>query len=87
VGKTVLLAQMVHWARAKGWIVLYTPDARSMLGHSYYLEDKETPGDYNTPDAACRVLKGLYAAHEAQLVRRRRRRKPGGLQGCLNELS
>jgi hypothetical protein len=66
----VLLAQLVHWARASGWIVMYTPDARRTLGHSYYMHDKQTDM-YDTPDAACRVLKDLYSAHEAELVRAR----------------
>lgn len=72
MGKTVLLAQLVHWARASGWIVVYTPDARRTLGHSYYMHDKQTD-TYDTPDAACRVLKDLYTAHEAELVRARSR--------------
>uniref|UniRef100_A0A7S0QVE5 Small ribosomal subunit protein mS29 n=1 Tax=Pyramimonas obovata TaxID=1411642 RepID=A0A7S0QVE5_9CHLO len=65
-GKSVLLAQLTHWARASGWLVLYVPSARYYLSNSSFSKDES--GLVNTPDTACDLLKSLHAAHASQLA-------------------
>lgn len=65
-GKSVLLAQLTHWARASGWVVLYVPSARHYLSNSNF--SKHESGLLDTPDTACDLLKSLHAAHASQLA-------------------
>jgi len=65
-GKSVLLAQLTHWARASGWLVLYIPSARHYLSNSAF--SKHASGLLDTPDTASDLLKSLHAAHATLLA-------------------
>mmetsp|Transcript_32595 Transcript_32595/g.45228 ORF Transcript_32595/g.45228 Transcript_32595/m.45228 type:complete len:416 (+) Transcript_32595:92-1339(+) len=60
-GKSVLLAQMVHWARSQGWLVLYVPNSEYYLSNSNF--SKHSSGMTDTPETACELLKSLQLAH------------------------
>lgn len=54
-GKSVILAMLVHWARAKGWLVFYVPNGRSWTRDEYYFQNEQT-GRWDTPVQAQTAL-------------------------------
>ena len=70
MGKSVVLCQVVQWARANGWIVLYSPDSGSLLrtGVQIY-PSRHTEGLFDQPDVALPMLMNIRTAHGKQLNR------------------
>lgn len=66
-GKSVLLGQMVHWARASGWLTLYIPNSRHYLSNSSF-SVHEPSGLLDTADTACELLQALHLAHAKTLA-------------------
>ena len=54
-GKSVALAMLVQWARARGWLVFYIPSGRGWTHGSLYYRNEET-GLVETPVTAQMAL-------------------------------
>jgi hypothetical protein len=65
-GKSVSLANVVSWARATGYLVLYVPSGKAMCTYSNYSKD-EASGLWNTPDHAALLIKWLQEGSASAL--------------------
>lgn len=54
-GKSVALAMIVQWARAKGWLVFYIPNGKEWTHGSLYYKNEDT-GLVDTPNTAQMAL-------------------------------
>jgi len=54
-GKSVALAMLVQWARARGWLVFYIPSGKGWTHGSLYYRNEET-GLVETPVTAQMAL-------------------------------
>ncbi|KAK3233962.1 hypothetical protein CYMTET_55767, partial [Cymbomonas tetramitiformis] len=61
-GKSILLSQVVHWARASGWLVMYLPNAPHLLSNSSFVKNEAT-GMWDTPDTVYDLLQDFQKAH------------------------
>eukprot|EP00613_Pedinella_sp_CCMP2098_P071331 CAMPEP_0171924120 /NCGR_PEP_ID=MMETSP0993-20121228/22704_1 /TAXON_ID=483369 /ORGANISM="non described non described, Strain CCMP2098" /LENGTH=472 /DNA_ID=CAMNT_0012562305 /DNA_START=95 /DNA_END=1513 /DNA_ORIENTATION=- len=68
VGKTSALLHAVHWARANGWLVLHVQDAKFVMEGGWWVKPSEvTPGDFDQPQVAEKILGDFLAAHASLL--------------------
>jgi len=61
-GKSVALAMIVQWARAKGWLVFYIPNGKEWTHGSLYYKNEDT-GLVDTPNTAQMALEGFLKSH------------------------
>ena len=66
-GKSVALANVVAWARAAGYFVVYVPSAKALTLDSSYQKD-EASGKWDTPEHAARLLRWMLAGNEAAMA-------------------
>jgi hypothetical protein len=68
VGKSVVLCQVVQWARNNGWIVLYSPNSGSLLRSGVQIyPSRHNEGYFDQPDIAGPLLANFRKAHARQL--------------------
>ncbi|KAG0595047.1 hypothetical protein M758_UG134400 [Ceratodon purpureus] len=65
-GKSVAMAMLVQWARARGWLVFYIPSGRGWTYGSLYYRNEET-GLVETPVTAQMALEGFLKSHSELL--------------------
>ena len=64
IGKSCALFQVVRYARAHGWIVVYVPSALRLTHQGRVLTPtRGVPGDYDQNDLATELLSHVLAAH------------------------
>ena len=69
-GKSVVLCQVVQWARSNDWIVLYSPDSGNLLRKGDMIfPSRHNQGSFDQPDLAGPLLQHLRTAHGKQLNR------------------
>lgn len=61
-----MLATLAQVYRAKGWLVLYVPDAGTVTRGGLFYKNKQT-GLWDTPWAAKNVIKAFIVAHGVRL--------------------
>ena len=66
-GKSAALANVVAWARAAGYFVVYVPSAKALTLDSSYQKD-EASGKWDTPEHAARLLRWMLAGNEAAMA-------------------
>jgi hypothetical protein len=67
-GKSVILCQIVQWARSNGWIVLYSPNSGNLLRKGIELwPSRHFEGYYDQPDLAAPLLMSMRTAHAKEL--------------------
>lgn len=64
-GKSVAVAMLVQWARARGWLVFYIPSGRGWTHGSLYY--KQETGLVETPVTAQMALEGFLKSHSELL--------------------
>lgn len=68
VGKSALMCQAVHYARARGVMTVYVPSAQDWTHGEWCWPSTILPGFFDAPDASRRFLQYFARAHRAQLV-------------------
>jgi hypothetical protein len=77
LGKSVVLCQVVQWARSNGWIVLYSPSSGRLLRKGIQIyPSRHTEGKFDQPDLAGPMLHNLRKAHGKQLNRLKLKGEP-----------
>ena len=66
-GKSVALANVVAWARAAGYFVVYVPSAKALTLDSSYQKD-EASGKWDTPEHAAQLLRWMLSGNEAAMA-------------------
>ena len=66
-GKSAALANVVAWARAAGYFVVYVPSAKALTLDSSYQKD-EASGKWDTPEHAAQLLRWMLAGNEAAMA-------------------
>jgi len=67
-GKSVILCQVVQWARRNGWIVLYSPNSGNLLRKGVQIyPSRHFEGYYDQPDLAGPLLMSMRKAHAKEL--------------------
>lgn len=65
-GKTTALVNLVAWARAENYFVVYVPSAKALTLDSSYTKDEKT-GMWDTPEHAGKLLRWILAGNESGL--------------------
>ena len=78
-GKSALLCQAVHFARARGILTLYVPDAAKWSHGEYAWPSVLLPGFFDVPDAARGLLRYFAQANQEALQAMPLRVTPGDL--------
>ena len=82
-GKSASLANVVAWARAAGYFVVYVPSAKALTLDSSYQKDEKS-GKWDTPEHAARLLRWMLAGNEAAM-REMRVKAPNGVSKKTSE--
>ena len=65
-GKSISLANVVAWARAAGYFVVYVPSAKQLTLDSSYQKDEKS-GKWDTPEHAAALLRLMLAGNEVAM--------------------
>ena len=85
-GKSVALANVVAWARAAGYFVVYVPSAKALTLDSSYQKD-EASGKWDTPEHAAQLLRWMLSGNEAAMAEMRVKALTGGGETSLAALA
>ncbi|PKA57420.1 hypothetical protein AXF42_Ash013608 [Apostasia shenzhenica] len=65
-GKSITLAMLVHWARSKGWLVLYVPRGKEWTHGGFFYRNPNNDL-WDTPVQAANILKDFLKFNAARL--------------------
>jgi len=63
-GRSVMLLQIVLWARANGWLTVFIPNAYDMVSDGIIYPSRCMPGLWDQPEVASNFCLKLLEAHE-----------------------
>ena len=64
VGKSAVLAHVIHWARSNGWMVLHIPSARELMEGGLWVQPSPyNEGYFDQPQVAQAILREFVKAH------------------------